>query len=151
MLQEFVPGGIGEVEVQIVSTQNHFLDFVGLDNSVPTPVNVQEAPLVSAMLNGVEDVTDTLLEGNEDMVTIGPGEHIILTFDIPWQLPGPIFAVRDFMLFSRGYYHLYEGESTPGDSAITVQPARNNLLYKGGRNPPLCSYLIDIEERFNMR
>ena len=151
VLQQFVPGGIGEVEIQIVSTQNHYLDFVGLDNSVPTPVNVQEAPLVSAMLNGVEDVTDILLEGNGDMVTIVPGEHIILTFEIPWQRPGQAFRVRNFMLFSRGYYHLYEGENTAAGSAITVQSARNNHLYKGGRTPPLCTFLIDIEERFNMR
>ncbi|MFO8110369.1 MAG: hypothetical protein R6U17_07625 [Thermoplasmata archaeon] len=117
VLQEFVPGGIGEVEIQIVSTQNHYLDFVGLDNSVPTPVNVQEAPLVSAMLNGVEDVTDMLLEGNGDMVTIVPGEHITLTFEIPWQRPGPVFAVRDYLFFSKGYYQLYEGVSDPLNGA----------------------------------
>ncbi|MFO8110560.1 MAG: hypothetical protein R6U17_08625 [Thermoplasmata archaeon] len=89
-----------------MSTQNHHLDFVGLDNSVPTSVNVQEAPLVSAMLNGVEDVTDMLLEGNGDMVTIVHGEYIILTFDIPWQCTDPVFAAQDSMLFSRGYYQL---------------------------------------------
>ncbi len=108
VLEEFVPGGIGELEVRILSTQNHSVDFVGLDNSVPTPVKVQEAPLVSAMLNGVEDVTDILLEGNDEMVTIVPGEYIILTFEIPEQNPAPVFAVRYYMLFSRGYYELFE-------------------------------------------
>ncbi len=47
-LKEHVSGGIGELEVKILSTQNHSVDFVGL-------------------------VTDILLEGNSDMVTIVPG------------------------------------------------------------------------------
>ncbi len=76
-----MPGGLGELEVKIISTRGHYLDFVGLDNSTPRPVMVQEASLVSAMLNGEEDVTDILLEGNGDMVTIVSGEHIILTFE----------------------------------------------------------------------
>ena len=70
-----------------------------------------------------------------NMVTIVPGEHIILTFEIPWQRPGQAFRVRNFMLFSRGYYHLYEGESTESGPAITVQPEKNHLLYKGGIPP----------------
>ncbi len=61
------------------------------------------------MLNDAEDVTDILLEGNDEMVSIVPGEYIILTFEIPRQRPGRAFAVRDYMLFSRGYYQLYEG------------------------------------------
>ncbi len=44
-----------------------------------------------------------------DMVNIVPGEHIILTFEIPDKNPSPVFEVRDYMLFSRGYYQLYEG------------------------------------------
>ncbi|MFO8110730.1 MAG: hypothetical protein R6U17_09490 [Thermoplasmata archaeon] len=52
----------------MVSTQDHYLDFVGLDNSAP--MFVQETSLVSTMLNGVEDVTNILLEGNGDMVTV---------------------------------------------------------------------------------
>ncbi len=111
VLQQFVQGGIGELEVKIFSTQNHSVDFVGLDNSVPTPVKVQKAPMVSAMLNGAEDVTDILLEGNDEFVTIVPGEHIILTFEIPEQNPAPVFSVRDYMLYSKGYYVLYENIS----------------------------------------
>ncbi len=72
-----------------------------------TPVKVQKAPMVSAMLNGVEDVRDILLEGNDEFVTIVPGEYIILTFEIPEQNPAPIFAGRNYMLSSRWYYHLY--------------------------------------------
>ncbi len=82
-LKEHVSGGIGVLEVKILSSQNHSVDFVGL-------------------------VTDITLEGNSDMVNIVPGEYIILTFEIPEQNPAPVFAVRDYMLFTRGYYRLYE-------------------------------------------
>lgn len=66
------------------------------------------ASLVSAMLNGKEDVTDILQEKNGEMVNIVPGEYIIPTFDIPEQNPAQTFEVRDYIFFSEGYYQFYE-------------------------------------------
>ncbi|MFO8109417.1 MAG: hypothetical protein R6U17_02700, partial [Thermoplasmata archaeon] len=105
-LQEFVPGGIGEVEVQIVSTQNHYLDFVGMDDSTPTPVKAQEAPLESAVLNGETNVTDILREGNEQRVSILPGEEILFAFESPGEVRRSM--ERAFMVYSRGYYVIYD-------------------------------------------
>ncbi len=109
VLHEFVPGGIGELEVGILSTEKHHIEFIGLDDSVPTPVKVQEAVLVNAVLNGEEDVTDLLLEEDDMMISIVPGDEIILTFEIPDQNPSQIYGVRDYLFFSKGYYQFYEG------------------------------------------
>ncbi|MFO8110737.1 MAG: hypothetical protein R6U17_09525 [Thermoplasmata archaeon] len=61
-------------------TQNHYFDFAGLDNSSLHSIEVQEASLVSIMLNGFEDVTYILLEGNTDMITIESWQKSYLLF-----------------------------------------------------------------------
>ena len=151
-LEEFVENktgdSLGELEVKILGTDDHYIDFVGIDDSVPAePTKVQEAALTSALLNGETDVTEILREGNEELVSIIPGEHIILTFEIPKQSPAPVFNERNFMLFTRGYYELYDDEvfdekGSPDDAELVVKDQHNFHAYEKAINPP-SSYLDD--------
>ncbi len=119
-------GSLGELEVKILGSDDHYIDFVGIDDSVPAePTMVQEATLASALLNGEEDVTDLLSTNDTEMVTLIPGEHISLDFDIPKQSPAPVFGERSYMLFSRGYYELYESNN---DAQYKVLAQTDTLL-----------------------
>ncbi len=129
-LEEFFPGRkgniLGELEVRILSTDDHYIDFVGMDDSVPAePTKVQEAALESALLNDETDVAGLLSTNDTEMVTLIPGEYISLDFDIPEQSPAPVFSERSFMFYSSGYYELFMGANEVGN---TIMSSSDDLL-----------------------
>lgn len=99
-----------DLKVKIRSTKNHSIDYVGLDNSVPTPVHVQEADLQEIVKTDIDGNTKylnrSLTEDDNAVMHLIPGESCTVNFDVPYQIPG--FEERDFILITKGFYTKYE-------------------------------------------
>lgn len=103
---------LDDMEVKIRSTKKHNIDYVGLDDSAPTPVKVQEADLLEVMKTDFEgktiEKTGSLKHDDSDVVNLVPGEECTVTFDALDQFPGKVFEERDFIIETTGWYEKYE-------------------------------------------
>ncbi len=103
---------LDDMEVKIRSTKKHNVDYVGLDDSAPTPVKVEEADLLEVMktnLNGTKiEKTSSLKYNDSDVVNLIPGEECTVTFEAPDEFPGNAFEERDFIIETNGWYTEYQ-------------------------------------------
>ncbi|MFP4052053.1 MAG: hypothetical protein ACLFVB_09985, partial [Thermoplasmata archaeon] len=101
---------LDDFKVKIESTKNHHIDYVGLDNSAPTPVQVQEADLMETIKTEVNGNTKylnrSLTEDDNAVMHLVPGESCTVNFDVPYQIPG--FEERDLIVMTKGFYTRYE-------------------------------------------
>lgn len=97
---------IEELELVINNDEPFYLESISLAESTYTRVKIQEATLLRAVFNGRIDVTEELSEGGEIIRQV-PGDEILLAFDNPEDLRDGM--QRSFILYSKGYYHLYGG------------------------------------------
>lgn len=106
------------------------LDFVGLDCSDPTPVDVRSVGVSSAVHSHFGDVTDNLVSAEGDCVEISPEQYLDLAFEADAPRAG---LTRDVVLVSTGRYNrfqpsLHAGNSDQGDAVeISNYPNPFNL------------------------
>ncbi|MFP4000528.1 MAG: hypothetical protein ACLFSM_09185 [Thermoplasmata archaeon] len=103
---------LDDMEVKIRSTKQHNVDYVGLDDSVPTPVKVQEADLLEVMKNNLNgtaiEKTGSLEHDDSNVVNLVPGEECTVTFEAPDRVLGDAFEERDIIIETTGWYEKYE-------------------------------------------
>jgi len=101
---------LDDFKVKIRSTEDHHIDYVGLDNSAPTPVHVQEADLMETIKTDSDGnkkyLNRSLTEDDNAVMHLTPGESCTVNFDVPYQIPG--FEERDFIVMTKGFYTRYE-------------------------------------------
>jgi len=101
---------LSDFKVKIESTKDHHIDYVGLDNSAPTPVQVQEADIQETIKTdsdgNMKYLNRSLTEDDNAVMHLVPGESCIVNFDVPLQIPG--FEERDFIVMAKGFYTRYE-------------------------------------------
>ncbi|MFQ5976707.1 MAG: hypothetical protein ACE5OZ_01095 [Candidatus Heimdallarchaeota archaeon] len=91
------------LEVRLLWTGTHFVDFIGLDTTQPSdPLIIQTVSVSSAFDFNGEDITTLLANDDEQYAELLPGQSMILNFPITSQ-----FGFRDFVLFVNGYYVPY--------------------------------------------
>jgi len=99
---------LDDMEVKIRSTKKHNIDYVGLDDSAPTPVKVQEADLLEVMKTDLKgktiEKTGSLEHDDSDVVNLVPGEECTITFEVTDKFPGQDFEERDFIIETTGWY-----------------------------------------------
>ncbi|WP_456477735.1 PKD domain-containing protein [Geoglobus ahangari] len=111
-LSNYVPAE--GLRVRLYWTENHEIEFVGLDTSENGRIAISEAPLVRAEHSNGINVTEKLRTENSIYSQLRPGERITLYFEIP-EMKG---AVRDLILVVDGFYTRYPAEFT-GDGVGT--------------------------------
>jgi hypothetical protein len=77
-----LPDAKGNVKVRLYFTAHHKIDFVGLDTSPQSTMQVQEGQLLSAVHSVQGDVTDKLLFSDAVYSELVPSQSIWLTFSI---------------------------------------------------------------------
>ncbi len=101
---------LDDFKVKIRSTKDHYIDYVGIDNSAPTTVHVQEADIQETLKTDVEGNTKylnrSLTEDDNAVMHLVPGESCTVNFDVPHQIPE--LEERDFILMAKGFYTRYE-------------------------------------------
>ncbi len=84
---------------------------MGLDDSPPTPVKVQEADLLELMKTDLEgktiEKTSSLKSNDSNVVNLVPGEECMVTFEATDRFPGQDFEERDFIIETTGWYKEY--------------------------------------------
>lgn len=81
--------------------------FIGVAEPSIVHVKTQEARLLRAVFNGETDITRELSMDGGNMIRQVPGDEILLVFDNPVEVMDGM--QRSFILYSKGYYHLYGG------------------------------------------
>ena len=101
---------LDDFKVKIESTEDHHIDYVGIDNSAPTPVHVQEADLMETIKTdsdgNMKYLNRSLTEDDNAVMHLVPGESCTVNFDVPLQIPG--LEERDFIVMTKGFYTRYE-------------------------------------------
>ncbi len=99
------------IQVRIKSTKNHKIDYVGLDDSRPSPTFVQEADLkevIKTNLTGKSiEKTGSLRRNDSLVVNLVPGEECTVKFEIPEIYANNVLEERDFILMVKGEYIKY--------------------------------------------
>ena len=93
---------LGEsLEVRLLWTGFHILDFVGLDTSAPGRAKVSTAPLLEAIGADGASIFDLIFSDDSRYAELYPGQEICLEFGIPYLQRK---LVRDYVFFVNGYY-----------------------------------------------
>lgn len=90
----------GDLLIRLYFTDNHNVDYVGLDMSSEAEVDVEEASLLLAYHSDDGVVTAKLLSDDDIYAELEPGEQIWLLFVAPSQSEGQ----RSFIIYTKGYY-----------------------------------------------
>jgi len=90
-----------EMHIRLFFTDQHAVDFMGLDASEQRAVKVQKAELVSAFHLKEGDVTEALAKSDNVRAELLPGKEIGLIFT---ATPKREEDVRTFIFVSEGYY-----------------------------------------------
>jgi hypothetical protein len=100
-LSEHLPDVNGNLKVRLCFTASHKLDFVGLDTSQQTTLDVHEAQLVSATHSTEGNVATELLTSDEISAELLPGQEIELAFTLHPQT----MATRNYIIVAEGHYY----------------------------------------------
>lgn len=103
-ITEYLPDAKDNFKVRLFFTDNHKLDFVGLDTSPQTITVVQQGELISAIHSDLGDVTNLLLHNDATCAQLFPGQQIQLEF----TLPDNTNQAGTYILYSKGYYYRIE-------------------------------------------
>ncbi len=103
-------------KVRLYFTKPHKLDFVSLDTSEQAKFDVRYANLTSATHSSAGDVKQKLLMSDGIYAELIPGQQIELVY----VLPDKQKEVRDFILFSHGYYDKNEFPVTTTTTSTTT-------------------------------
>jgi hypothetical protein len=98
-LSSYLPS-TGDLLIRLYFTDNHNVDYVGLDMSSQAEVDVEEASLLLAYHSDDGVVTAKLLSDDDVYAELEPGEQITLLFAAPSQSEGQ----RSFIIYTKGYY-----------------------------------------------
>lgn len=90
----------GEFKVRLYFTDNHKLDFVGLDTTTQAQINVEEAQLLLAHHSDDGFVTAKLLNDDDVYAELTPEQQITLVFAATTQSE----EQRAFIIYAKGYY-----------------------------------------------
>jgi hypothetical protein len=102
-LSQYLPDS-GSLKVRLYFTDNHKVDFVGLDVSPPAPIDVRDGQLISAVHSLAGNVTESLLYDDAIYGELVPGQNIQLAFTLP-QL---IRETRTHIIMVEGHYYTIE-------------------------------------------
>lgn len=99
-LSPYISPGI-PLEVRLLWTAHHVLDYVGLDTSPPAPTWVTSTPILEAIGADGASIVDLVISDDSRRAELSPGQHILLEFGTPALRQN---CVRDFILYVNGYY-----------------------------------------------
>ncbi len=124
--------GLDSFEMMIYNDGDIYLESISIANSLPrNRVLVREAELIQATLDGHhgrKNVTDALSEDGTQRVQQLPGEDILLTFEDPGEISDT--SERSYMIYSKGYYQLYEEDRVAINNENRLN-TDNNILSHG--------------------
>jgi len=90
-----------ELEVRLYFTDNHKVDYVGLDTTPQAQIDVQDAQLLLAYHSDDGAVTMKLLNDDDTYVELTPGQGIMLLFSATRQSE----EQRTLIIYVKGYYY----------------------------------------------
>lgn len=100
-LSESLYGGQGDILVRLSFISDDKIDYVGLDTSSQSSIQIWEVPPILALHSANGDVTTLLLENDQTYVEITLHQEVLAVF---W-LPRCHSQERDFVLYSEGHYY----------------------------------------------
>jgi hypothetical protein len=121
-----------ELKVRLYFTDNHKIDFVGLDTSEQEKFEVKKADLIAAKHSTEGEVKERVIKADNIYTELVPGQQVELEFIIPEKRE----SIRDFILVSRGHYDkikeilfkkLSDEYSPPSKSAV-ISSGLNNIF-----------------------
>lgn len=89
------------LEVRLLWTAHHILDYVGLDTSPPAPTWVTSIAILEAIGADGTSIVDLVISDDSRRAELSPGQQILLEFGTPALRQN---CVRDFILYVNGYY-----------------------------------------------
>jgi len=99
-LSEYLPSD-GALVVRLYFTDNHRVDFVGLDTTPQAEIDVEDAHLLWAYHSEEGTVTEKLQSDNNVYAELVPDQQITLLF----RAPNPDAEARTFIFYVKGYYY----------------------------------------------
>ncbi|MDF1538656.1 MAG: hypothetical protein P1Q69_07120 [Candidatus Thorarchaeota archaeon] len=102
----------GNIEVRLVWTAEHKLDYVGLDTSVTQVLSIRSVNLKRATNSNGDDITRLLRKTDTKYAELLPGNYINLCF----RMHEPNYEKFTFLLKSQGHYTTI-GEESEEDAA----------------------------------
>ncbi len=99
-MSEYLPDARGDVKVRLCFTDNHRVDFVGLDTSSQATMSIQIGQLVNAIHSVDGDVSAKLLYSENLYAELVPSQNIELSF----TLPEMTMEKRDYVIILEGHY-----------------------------------------------
>jgi hypothetical protein len=99
-LSSYLSNSTGEFKVRLYFTENHKVDYVGLDTTPQAQTDVQDAHLLLAYHSDEGIVTTRLLNDDDFYAELTPEQHMILLFSAPKQSE----KQRTFIIYVKGYY-----------------------------------------------
>jgi len=99
-LSTYLPNFTTEFKVRLYFTDNHKVDYVGLDTTPQAQITVQNAQLLLAYHSENGKVTTTLLNDDDVYAELTPEQQIILLFSATKQSE----KHRTFIIYVKGYY-----------------------------------------------
>jgi hypothetical protein len=91
---------VGDFRVRLYFTDNHKLDFVGLDTTTQAQINVEEAQLLLACHSDDGFVTAKLLNDDDIYAELIPEQQIVLVFVATSRSE----EQRTYIVYAKGYY-----------------------------------------------
>jgi len=95
----------GEFIVRLYFTDNHRVDFVGLDTTPQAEIDIEDAYLLWAYHSEEGFVTAELRSDDDVWAELVPDQQITLLF----RAPNPDSEVRTFIFYVKGYYYTITG------------------------------------------
>jgi len=99
-LSDYLPSD-GELVVRLYFTDNHRVDFVGLDTTPQAEIDVEDANLLLAYHSDEGFVTSELASDDDVYAELVPGQQITLLF----AAAKPDGEARTFIFYVKGYYY----------------------------------------------
>jgi len=96
----YLPDPEGNLKVRLCFIANNKIDYIGLDTSPQSNIQVYEASLILAFHSEQGIVTPLLTVADEHYAELTPGQQIKLTF----RLPNNRSPQRTFILYTKGHY-----------------------------------------------
>lgn len=103
-LSDYLPTD-GELVVRLYFTDNHRVDFVGLDMTPQAEIDVEDANLLWAYHSSEGAVTAALRSDDDVYAELVPVQQIILLF----SAAKPVAEARTFIFYVKGYYYTIVG------------------------------------------
>jgi len=100
-LSGYLPDPKGNLKVRLYFTDNHKIDFVGLDTSPQAALDIYEGQLFSAIHSTNGDVTASLLYSDDEYAELVPEQEMTLRF----TLPPLTMEERSYLLVTEGHYY----------------------------------------------